>query len=454
MLHLYMTESPEKLYPGRREEQYTFIPEDGTENEVVNLYPDVTFQTMEGFGGAVTDAAGYVFSLMDKDQQKEMLDMYFGEEGMHYDRVRLHMDSCDFSTRLYSAVEDEEDENLDTFSFAHTEKYMIPLLGAAQQRAGKKLKVMLSAWSPPEFMKTNGSRIGGGSLKKEYYERWARYLCRYIEEFEKRGYEVERMSLQNEPAAVQTWDSCVYTVEEEKEFLRDHLYPEMKKRGLEHVEIFGWDHNKERLFERARGLIDARTDSMIAGLAFHWYSGDHFEALDLVRQMYPDKKLILSESCLEFGKYDKDMETENAIRLSHDMIGNLNHGMSAFYDWNILLDGQGGPNHQDNFCDAPYLYHEEEGRLEERRICRYYWHFAHFIEAGAVRIAHTRYTEKLDVTAWRNPSGDIVCIFMNKSDEKLPAVVRMEGMLCPIELEPRAIASCVIKDSEKRGKEA
>lgn len=212
--------------------------------------------------------------------------------------------------------------------------------------------------------------------------------------------------------------------------------------------------NKERLFERARGLIDARTDSMIAGLAFHWYSGDHFEALDLVRRMYPDKKLILSESCLEFGKYDKDMETENAIRLSHDMIGNLNHGMSAFYDWNILLDGQGGPNHQDNFCDAPYLYHEEEGHLEERRICRYYWHFAHFIEAGAVRIAHTRYTEKLDVTAWRNPSGDIVCIFMNKSDEKLPAVVRMEGMLCPIELEPRAIASCVIKDSEKRGKEA
>ena len=449
MLHLYMAESPERLYPERREEQYTFIPEDGTENEVVNLYPDVTFQTMEGFGGAVTDAAGYVFSRMDKARQEELLDMYFGEEGMHYNRVRLHMDSCDFSTRLYSAVEDETDDNLDTFSFAHTEKHMIPLLEAAQKRAGKKLKIMLSAWSPPEFMKTNGSRIGGGSLKKEYYGRWARYLCRYIEEFEKRGYEVERMSLQNEPAAVQTWDSCVYTVEEEKIFLRDHLFPEMKKRGLEHVEIFGWDHNKERLFERARGLIDERTDSMITGLAFHWYSGDHFEALDLVRQMYPDKKLILSESCLEFGKYDKDLETENAIRLSHDMIGNLNHGMSAFYDWNILLDGQGGPNHQDNFCDSPYLYHEEEGRLEERRICRYYWHFAHFIEAGAVRIAHTKYTEKLDVTAWKNPSGDIACIFMNKSDETLPAVIRMEGELCPIELEPRAIASCVIREERE-----
>ena len=189
-MRLYMTESPEKIYPDKKMEVYDFVPEDGTENEVVNLYPGLTYQTMEGFGGAVTDAAGYVFSMMDKDQKEELLDMYFGEEGMHYNRVRLHMDSCDFSTRLYSAVEDEEDENLFTFSFAHTEKYMIPLLEAAQQRAGKKLKVMLSAWSPPEFMKTNGSRIGGGSLKKGYYSRWAKYLCRYIEQFEKRGYEV------------------------------------------------------------------------------------------------------------------------------------------------------------------------------------------------------------------------------------------------------------------------
>ena len=84
-------------------------------------------------------------------------------------------------------------------------------------------------------------------------------------------------------------------------------------------------------------------------------------------------------------------------------------------------------------------------RLEERKICRYYWHFAHFIEEGAVRIAHTKYTEKLDVTAWRNPSGEIVCILMNKADEKMPAVIRMEGGLCRISLEPRAIASCIIR---------
>lgn len=447
-MKLHMIQSPEICYPEKIEKELIFTADDGTENEVINLYPSITYQRMEGFGGAVTDASGYVFSKMSEEQKEKMVKTYFGEDGLQYNRVRLHMDSCDFSTRLYSAVEDEKDVDLETFDFSYTEKYMIPLLEEAEKAAGKKLKVMLSAWSPPEFMKTNASRIGGGSLKKEYYGRWAAYLCRYIEEFQKRGYDVERISIQNEPAAVQTWDSCVYTVEQEKTFLQDYLYPEMQKRGLGQVEVFCWDHNKERLFERAEQLIDARTDSMITGFAFHWYSGDHFEALDLVRQKYPEKKLILSESCLEFGKYDKKLESENAARLAHDMIGNLNHGMQAFYDWNLLLDQDGGPNHQNNYCDAPWMYHEKEGRLEERKILRYYWHFAHFIKPGAVRIAHSKYTDRLDVTAWKNPEGEIICVCMNRSDQSIPAVIRMEGLLCRIELEANSIASCVIRPAD------
>ena len=112
------------------------------------------------------------------------------------------------------------------------------------------------------------------------------------------GYEVERISLQNEPKAVQTWDSCVYSAQQEKVFLKDYLIPELKSHGLEHIEVFIWDHNKERVFDRALELIDEETDSMIAGIAFHWYSGDHFEALDLFHEKYPEKKMILSESCL------------------------------------------------------------------------------------------------------------------------------------------------------------
>ena len=111
------------------------------------------------------------------------------------------------------------------------------------------------------------------------------------------------------------------------------------------MEIFLWDHNKERVYEWMRDIIDPETDGLVAGAAFHWYSGDHFEALDLARRRFPDKKLIISESCIEFSKFGGEDALQSALRLSHEIIGDLNHGMTAFYDWNLLLDERGGPNH-------------------------------------------------------------------------------------------------------------
>lgn len=417
----------------------------GEENQVLNIYREGKDQTFEGFGGAVTDAAGYVFSLMSPAQQEELLNIYFNEDEMGYGQVRIHMDSCDFSTHMYEADPDEDDAGLEKFSFADTERYIMPLLEAAQRKAGKKLKIMLSAWSPPAYMKTNGQRKKGGSLKPEYRERWAEYLCRYVEEFQKRGYEVNRMSVQNEPKAVQEWDSCVYTPEEEKVFLRDYLVPALKRHGLDGIELFIWDHNKERLYERARDIIDDTTDELIAGAAFHWYSGDHFEALELVRRQYPGKKLILSESCLEFGKYDKEDQRTNAERLAHDMIGNMNAGMCAFYDWNILLDSEGGPNHVGNFCDAPFLFDIKEKRLERRKCQRYYWHFTHFIKKGAVRLGTTRYTDRLDFTAWENPDGSVTALLLNRTDETMKCNIRIAGEMFKLTAEPHSLTSAVIE---------
>lgn len=427
-----------------RQSSGAFVPDDGEENEVFNIYEEMQYQTLEGFGGAVTDAAGSVYAQMSEVQKEQMLKQYFNE--MHYERVRIHMDSCDFSTHMYEADPDPEDADLEKFSLTDTEKYILPLLEAAQKTAGKKLKIMLSAWSPPAYMKTNGQRKKGGSLKKEYYGRWAAYLCRYMEEFRNRGFEVERISVQNEPKAVQEWDSCVYTAEEEKTFLRDFLVPEMERRGLGGIEVFIWDHNKERVYERARDIIDEETDPMIAGVAFHWYSGDHFESLNMVRERFPGKKLILSESCLEFSKFEKGDEQTNAERLAHDMIGNLNAGMCAFYDWNIVLDSKGGPNHTGNFCDAPYLYDPEKKELEERKSLRYYWHFTHFILPGAVRLGTTRYTDRLDFTAWENPDGTKALIILNRSEQEQNVNIRISGELIRWTAAPRSICSGIITD--------
>ena len=411
-------------------EVYPFQPDaQEVENQVVNLYPQVTFQTFEGFGGAITDAAGYVYSLMNKEQKRQVVETYFSPEQMRYGLVRIHMDSCDFSTEMYEAMSDPQDRELKSFSFARTEKYILPMLADAQKAAGRPLKLMLSPWLPPAFMKTNNSRVGGGCLKPEYRDLWAEYICRYIEEFQKRGYQVQRISLQDEPKAVQTWDSCIFTAEDEKVFLRDHLHLALAAHGLDSIEVFIWDHNKERLYERVCGTVDETTKDMVTGAAFHWYSGDHFDALDLVRQQYPNLKLITSESCIEYRFLDKGAVFDNAAKLAHELIGDLNHGICAFYDWNILLDEQGGPNHVGNWCHAAFLYDRKEKVLYPQLIQQYYYHFAYFIAPGAKRIAVSKYTDKLEVTAFQNPSGTIAVVMFNKGKNPIAVNLRLDGQL-------------------------
>ncbi|MFA9463481.1 MAG: glycoside hydrolase family 30 beta sandwich domain-containing protein [Velocimicrobium sp.] len=414
------------------------------ENELINLYPQVEYQRLEGFGGAITESAGFVYSQMNKEQKKKLLKTYFSKEAMKYCMVRIPIDSCDFSLEHYEAMSDALDVEMKSFQLKRLEKYIFPLLEDAQKEYGSKIPIMLTPWSPPSFMKTNGERNNGGRLKKEYRSAWAEYICHYVEAFQERGYLVGRLSIQNEPNAVQTWDSCVFNGSEEKEFLRDFLYPSMKEHGLSDIEIFIWDHNKERVFERACEIIDEKTDGMIKGVAFHWYSGDHFEALRMVHEKFPDKKLILSEACIEYSKFSKNDGLKNAQKYAHDLMGNLNNGMSSFYDWNLVLDETGGPNHVGNYCEAPFLYDTIEHTLEEKNTAIYLWHFSHFIKKDAVRIGLSRYTQAIEAVAFKNLDESIVVILLNTKKERIPLNLRLDHHCVRLSLEPESIVSVEI----------
>lgn len=431
----------------RNFEQTIEMTEDirGIESQVVNIYPELSYETFEGFGGAVTEAAGYIYSLMNDEQKKKVIETYFSPEKMNYRLVRVHMDSCDFSLGLYEAMSNSEDTELKSFSFERTEKYILPMLEDAKKTAGENLKLMLTPWSPPAFMKTNGKRTGGGKLKPEYRKLWAEYICRYIREFQNRGFEVQRISIQNEPKAVQTWDSCLFTAEEEKSFLRDFLYPTMKSHGFENIEVFIWDHNKERIYERVRDTVDEETREMVSGAAFHWYSGDHFEGLELVRRLYPELKLIMSESCLEYSIFDEKNIESVTNKLCHEIIGDLNHGMCAFYDWNLLLDEKGGPNHVGNYCHAPFLYDVEKKKLLPQKTQEQYEMFSHFICPGSVRVQTTEFTEQIDTVAYRTPDGRIVLILLNKGKELEAVNIRLGKMVGSLLLPAGILAACEIE---------
>ncbi len=416
----------------------------GVENELVNVYPEVEYQKISGFGGAFTEASAYTLQQMSEQVYDSIIDDYFGKNGLNYSFCRSHIDSCDFSLGNYSAVTDPNDTELKTFSLARDEKYILPMIRKAQEASSSKISLLLSPWSPPAFMKTNGQKNGGGKLKPEYRGLWAKYISRYVSEYKRLGFDIAAISVQNEPKAVQTWDSCIFTASEEGEFVSEYLGPQLKADGLGDIDIIIWDHNKERAYDRARDTLSVgKCKELVAGVAFHWYSGDHFESLEILRKMYPDKKLIFTEGCVEYSRFGAADQLKNAQMYAHDILGNLNGGMNVYIDWNLVLNEKGGPNHVGNFCDAPIMCDTGNNTYEKKLSYTYIGHFSKYILPGAVRVGHTKYIDKLEVTAFRNPDGTFAMVVLNRTNESIPFTVRINEQLCKLKAEADSISTLI-----------
>lgn len=431
-----------------RELQFT-VDVNNQELNIINLYPSETFQTILGFGGAFTESAGYVYSKMSDSSKKQLINDYFSEGGLGYVLGRCAIDSCDFALGNYSAMNDPTDTSLSSFSLKRDEKYILPLLDDALKVA-KTIKLTLSPWSPPSFMKTNGEKNNGGSLLPQYRKMWANYLCKYIVSYRDRGYDIFALSVQNEPNAKQRWDSCLYTPEEEQRFIRDFLTDSLAENKCEDINIIIWDHNKERLFDRTALICsDEVANNAVQAVGFHWYSGDHFEALELVRRKFSDKLLIFTEGCIEYSKFSSESQLKNAQMYAHEIIGSLNAGMNAFLDWNLFLDQEGGPNHVNNLCDAPIMVDDKLDHIRYNLSYEYIGHFSRYIKPGAVRIGFSRYTNQLEVTAFQNLDGKIVTVILNTTKYNQSFYLRYKDSLCSIDAPAETISTLIIEADEK-----
>lgn len=407
---------------------------------VFNLYPEVGYQTVKGFGGAFTEASAHIYAQMSKEKKAEIIEDYFGESGLKYRLGRIAMNSCDFGLGNYCYLP-EGSENLDDFDISHDKREILPLLNDAQDKIGGPLTVLMAPWSPPAFMKTNGDMNHGGKLKPEYRKLWAEYFAKFIEEYEKEGVRINYLTVQNEPLAVQTWDSCVYTGQEEGEFIRDYLGPELQKKYRD-IGIFVWDHNKELGYDRMKEVLSVTgADEYVKGEALHWYTGDHFESIEIVRKQYPDKEVFFTEGCVEYSRFNDSGEVDKAEMYAHDILGNLNAGITASFDWNLILDEQGGPNHVGNFCAAPIMCDPGKDTYEKRLSYYYIGHFSRYIMPGAMRIGFTRYTDKLQMTAFRNPDGSKVAVLLNKTEKEVEATVREGEKGCHLFVQPHTIVT-------------
>ena len=406
------------------------------ENQIINIYPEITYQTIIGFGGAFTEATGVSIKKLPSDKQDKIIKEYFSKEGLNYSIGRLPIGSSDFSLNSYSY---SNKADLSDFSVEKDNNYIIPIVKSTQ-KINPNIQFFASPWSPPKFMKSNKMLVLGGKLLEKYNQTWANYLVKYVNSYKNEGITINYM-----PNALQIWESCLYSAKEEANFAINYLSPTFKENNI-NTKILIWDHNKEKLFSRVmQELNNNKALDAISGIAFHWYTGDHFENISLTHESFPGKLLIHTEGCTGYSKFNQNDEIKNAEMYGHDILGDLNNGINAYIDWNLVLDNKGGPNHKLNYCNSPIMINKEATDYIKNLTFYYIGHFSKYIYSGAKRIAFSKYTDNIEVTAFKNPDNSIAVVLLNRNDFNKEYNLCINDIVIHDNLDSHAIVSYLIK---------
>lgn len=423
------------------------------ESEVdVLVDPGKQFQSVLGIGAALTDAAAETFYKLSDENQQRFLEAYYDiENGIGYSLGRTIIHSCDFSSGSYTYIE-EGDAELKTFTIDHDRQFRLPFTKKAIAAAGGELTMYASPWSPPAFMKTNNNMLQGGKLKPEYFQSWANYYVKFFEAYEAEGIPIWGLTVQNEPMAVQRWESCIYTAEEERDFVKNYLGPTLEKAGMGDKNIIIWDHNRDLMFQRANVVLnDPEAAKYIWGTGFHWYEDwkdgiPMFDNVQNVNEVFPDKNLIFTEGCNEGYDIEKIDEVRLAERYGRSMINDFNNGVVAWTDWNILLDETGGPNHVGNLCFAPVHGDTKTGELTFTNSYYYIGHFSKFVRPGAKRISSVSSSNTLISTGFINEDGSIIVVAMNQGEKPMDYSITLNAKTALVKIPAHSIQTVVLSE--------
>lgn len=449
---------------------------------VVQIFPDVQFQEITGFGGSFTEASAWLLSQLGAENRNNILEAYFGTSGARYSLTRSHINSCDFSLGNYSYAPEEGDLALKQFSIDRDRQALIPMIKDAIRISEDGFKIIASPWTAPPWMKDNKD-WRGGKLLPEFYATWASYFSRYLSAFAEEDIAVWGVTVENEPLGNDSnWESMHFSPEEMNRFVSKHLGPRLRE---EHpnVKIFGFDQNRdEALYAWVDAMYgDPDVGKYYDGTAVHWYAStmESFpEALAYARAKAPGKHLINTEACVDaqvpvwkndlwywsegatdWGYYwapedRKHLHPKYApvFRYANDMIACLNNGVDGWIDWNMVLNRQGGPNWAGNWCTAPVIVDEVSDEIYFTPLYYTIMHFSRFIRPGARRVHHEVAGDGLSVTAAVLRDGTVAAVLFNASLSPYSIQMQLNGFNKSICLDSRAIQTVIFypNDLNKR----
>ena len=455
----------------------------------LRLLPSEKFQKYYGFGASFTESSAWNLATIPVELRKRVLTKIFSPtEGAGFTLTRTHINSSDYSNNHYTYIE-EGDEDLSTFSLHEDMKGftgeendqvrgieliepsydIIPMILEASNIPGADFKIIASPWSPPSWMKTGETaNMTNGTLLPQYYGLWAAYLSRYVSGYAEKGIAIWAITPQNEPlhAHDARWDSNGFTPEQGRDFLRDHLGPQLVKDGHLNVDdldaglrILLYDHNKSTMNDYvAPTYQDPEASKYAWGTAFHWYANSELEEndfyadeLEKLHATWPNKGMIHSESSIDIdaddpiGQYWRESSDYAGTFVpfetyAYDIITDLNHGTQGYVEWCSILSNKGQPNPYDNFNSAPVLINPVTDEVIYTPLYYLISHFSKFIRPDAHRIGLKGEEVKgLIYTAAKNPDGSIAVVVFNKNKEDYELSIALDANTYTTQIAPGAI---------------
>lgn len=397
------------------------------------------FQEVLGFGAAFTEAACFTFWRLDPEVRCTVFEDLFHPARMGLSVSRVCVGSSDYATKAYSYDESAEpDPKLERFSIEHDREYVLPVLREARA-ANPEMWLLASPWSPPGWMKSNGSMLGG-SMRKSCYGAYAEYLARYFDAYEHEGISIDSLTPQNEVDTDQDgrMPACLWGQEYEIEFVRDHLGPRLAKRDRK-VEIWILDHNYNLWGRALCELEDVKARQYIKGIAWHGYAGTP-EAMSRVQRAYPEVGQFWTEGGPDFEKPGYATEW---TKWGSEFTEILRNQARCIIAWNYALDEKGRPNIGPFQCAGLLTI---DSKTKEISFSGQYWamrHFSSHLQRGARVVGSSSDTSGISHVAAVNPSGEHILVLTNKDTVGRTTAVQAGRSATNIQLPPDSISTLV-----------
>ena len=405
----------------------------------LRLNPSVKFQQILGFGGAFTDAACYTFNRLPPPAREQLFHQLFHPSEMGLSVGRICVGASDYSTKLYSYDDGEPDPNLTRFSIAHDREYILPILRQARQ-ANPDLFLFSSPWSPPGWMKFNGTMLGG-SMRNHYFSVYANYYLKFLQAYAAEGVPLQALTTQNEVDTDQDgrMPACIWPQEYEIQFLRDHLGPLLESNGMA-VRIWLLDHNYN-LWGRAICMLqDDKLHKFANAVAWHGYYGTP-DMMSKVHDAFPEAEMHWTEGGPDYTDlgYLTDWCKWGAI--FSDVLRNWCRSITA---WNLALDERGRPNIGPFPCGGVVTINSQTNEITRSGQ---FWAFAHYsrlIRRGARRFDSQSAATNLQHAAFENPDGQQVLVVTNTGPERTIGL-KLANMAASLPLQANSVTTLAWK---------